>query len=922
VFGKVKFSWTVCIFIVIFLISQSVITVSAASPASPIGGSNNVKGVSTLEAVMASQFVYAPLDHFNGKKLKDVFDLADQISNPKNSKKEKNRLIKKYKVKYKLDNRDIELLTKNIYETRKYIKKRGLNENLLGSWKIIGSKDDNRYNHIISGTGFFGSAFEKGNVIVISFRGTELNDLGDVATDKNLFGGIKTPAQYAVAKKFVEKVAANKLISKKKKIILTGHSLGGWLVQKATIDIEKKSTKLNGHPFGGSLTFNAPGFWSGSLDKKVKSKNSNDYYNKYITNYIINSDLVGGTVFSDHVGKRVVLPFNSSQVNKPLALDEHGISNFYLIDYSKSGQMIFGTKFKKAHKQDLTGIGDAFSGGRDWLDGGPGNTIDTLMGFAANDTYIFGKGYGKDHIYETDLYGEIPLRGNGDKDVIMIKDIPATETVISRNQDDLKISFIKNASDSIVIHRFFKMRMYEVEMAKFSKGSTIFLDLPFPSAPKVNSVADTSTLVQGTAIPNSTVSIKSRGLEIGGGNTDSKGSFKVKIPKQKAGTTLSVSVINKARHESKATTAIVKGTPPVPPKVSPVTDKTTYLKGTGEANANVTVSANGKVIGSGKIDSKGNFSIKIVLQKAGTKLTVTAKDAAGNVSSPTYIMVSVSPINVTGQWLYNSNQLMDLTQKGNVVEGTLHTIADGVFWDLPISGTVSGNQVELRVLYQNADALYAAGNSPDFPYNVAVQAARNGLSNKITFTVKDGVASYPATFYSWHIDWINNNLSGAYNGGSEEAIQRGSGAVPGTIQWFGNPIANVTGNWLYQGNNKISLKQDGYKVTGIFYEGQLQEPIEGRVFGNQVYLRLINDTPEQLTGNGVPLPVANLMAQRKPSSLLQFTFENGKAKFTGEFTSWYVYYTWDYQIQELYNGGSMKNRNPFKFSFTLEKIAE
>ncbi|MEH7073884.1 Ig-like domain-containing protein [Neobacillus drentensis] len=639
-YKRVKFSCTICIFFVFLLISQSVITVSAASPVSSIGGSNSVNGVSALEAVMASEFVYAPLDHFKGKKLKEVFDVADRISNPKNSKKEKNRLIEKYKKMYKLDKRDIRLLKKKIYESRKYIRKQGLNENLLSSWKIIDSKDDNRYSDTKTETGFFGSALEKGNLIVISFRGTEFkDDAGDVGADIALSGG-KTPAQYAVAKKFVERVVANKLISKKRKIILTGHSLGGWLVQKATIDMVKKSTKLNGHPFGGSFTFNAPGFWSGMLDKNIKSKNSNDYYNKYITNYIINSDTVGGTFFSDHVGKRIVLPFNSSQLNKPIALDEHGISNFYLLDYSKSGQMIFGTKFKNAHKQELTGIGDAFSGGRDWLDGGPGNTIDTLMGFAANDTYIFGKGYGKDNIYETDLIGENLWRGNGDSDVIMIKDFPATETVISRNQDDLKISFIRNASDSIVIHRFFKLRMYEVEMAKFSNGSTIFLDLPFPIAPKVNSVADTSTFVQGTAIPNSTVSIKLRGVEIGVGNTDSKGAFKVKIPKQKGGTTLSVTVINKARFESKVSTAIVKDTtPPSSPRVNTVTDQSTAVTGKAEVNSLISIKANGEEIGAGKTNSSGSFSIKIPKLLAGSKLSITSKDTALNESKPAIITV-------------------------------------------------------------------------------------------------------------------------------------------------------------------------------------------------------------------------------------------------------------------------------------------
>ncbi|MDR4410591.1 lytic transglycosylase domain-containing protein, partial [Bacillus anthracis] len=42
-----------------------------------------------------------------------------------------------------------------------------------------------------------------------------------------------------------------------------------------------------------------------------------------------------------------------------------------------------------------------------------------------------------------------------------------------------------------------------------------------------------------------------------------------------------------------------------------------------------------KVLASGKVDKNGKFSIKIIKQKAGTKVLITAKDVAGNEGTAT-----------------------------------------------------------------------------------------------------------------------------------------------------------------------------------------------------------------------------------------------------------------------------------------------
>ncbi|WP_311591874.1 Ig-like domain-containing protein [Priestia megaterium] len=70
-----------------------------------------------------------------------------------------------------------------------------------------------------------------------------------------------------------------------------------------------------------------------------------------------------------------------------------------------------------------------------------------------------------------------------------------------------------------------------------------------------------------------------------------------------------------------------------------VTSLSTSISGKTEANAVITIKSGTRLIAPGKADSKGQFKVAIPKQKAGVKLAVTAKDAAGNTSSAVNINV-------------------------------------------------------------------------------------------------------------------------------------------------------------------------------------------------------------------------------------------------------------------------------------------
>ncbi|WP_144463076.1 S8 family peptidase [Siminovitchia fortis] len=176
---------------------------------------------------------------------------------------------------------------------------------------------------------------------------------------------------------------------------------------------------------------------------------------------------------------------------------------------------------------------------------------------------------------------------------------------------------------------------------KESKAAKIVvIDKTPPAEPKVKPVGDSDQAVTGKTESGAMVFVKHKGKTIGKKKADAKGNFKVAIKKQKAGTVLYVTAKDAAGNESKAVKVTVKDkTPPAVPKVNKVTDRDKFVSGKTEKNAVVYVKHKGKSLGKKKADAKGKFKVKIKKQKAGTTLSVTAKDAAGNTSKAAKVKV-------------------------------------------------------------------------------------------------------------------------------------------------------------------------------------------------------------------------------------------------------------------------------------------
>jgi len=193
------------------------------------------------------------------------------------------------------------------------------------------------------------------------------------------------------------------------------------------------------------------------------------------------------------------------------------------------------------------------------------------------------------------------------------------------------------------------------------------IDTTPPAAPKVNPVDDNDTFITGKAEPNAVITAKNGNALLGKSTVDSKGNFKLSIKPIKAGAKLTFTATDASGNVSNPVTVTVADkTAPPPPKVNQVADNHTSISGKAEAGAVVAVKNGSKVLGTPKADKAGNFKLSIKPIKAGTKLTFTAKDAAGNVNKVTTITVvdKTPPVLSVKDFYSSSTQVSGKSESG------------------------------------------------------------------------------------------------------------------------------------------------------------------------------------------------------------------------------------------------------------------
>ena len=137
-----------------------------------------------------------------------------------------------------------------------------------------------------------------------------------------------------------------------------------------------------------------------------------------------------------------------------------------------------------------------------------------------------------------------------------------------------------------------------------------------PATLIVNKISDKTTTITGKTEAKATVEVKLGSKLLGKATTDSRGNYKVKIKAQKAGTKLTVIARDQAKNAKTLAITVEDKTAPTTLTINKVTNKTTTVTGKTEAKATVEVKLGSKLLGKATADSKGNYKVKIKVQKS------------------------------------------------------------------------------------------------------------------------------------------------------------------------------------------------------------------------------------------------------------------------------------------------------------------
>ncbi|PGV53478.1 Ig-like domain-containing protein [Bacillus sp. AFS037270] len=158
-----------------------------------------------------------------------------------------------------------------------------------------------------------------------------------------------------------------------------------------------------------------------------------------------------------------------------------------------------------------------------------------------------------------------------------------------------------------------------------------------PNMPSVNTVNNKAVAVTGKTEANVTVTVAIAGKSYTA-KADQYGNYKVTIPVQNTGTSLSVTAKDTAGRVSAPRSAAVIRVAPNMPTVNPVRYFSTAVTGKTEKNVTVVIQIGTKTYTT-TANAYGDYKLTISKQRAGTKLSVYAKDASGKVSATRTVTV-------------------------------------------------------------------------------------------------------------------------------------------------------------------------------------------------------------------------------------------------------------------------------------------
>ena len=177
--------------------------------------------------------------------------------------------------------------------------------------------------------------------------------------------------------------------------------------------------------------------------------------------------------------------------------------------------------------------------------------------------------------------------------------------------------------------------------------TTVVKDETAPDAPTVDDVGSEDKTVEGTAEPNSIVTVHFPNGTSVESHAGKDGRYNAEIPsdlKLKGGEKITATAKDIDGNVSEeGSTTVEDNTAPDVPTIVGVNSTDKEVTGTAEPGSEVTVHFPDNKTGTATADDNGNYTVKIpddVTLKGGENIDVTAKDKNGNVSEPAHTVVS------------------------------------------------------------------------------------------------------------------------------------------------------------------------------------------------------------------------------------------------------------------------------------------
>ncbi|WP_226643053.1 Ig-like domain-containing protein, partial [Mesobacillus subterraneus] len=362
-----------------------------------------------------------------------------------------------------------------------------------------------------------------------------------------------------------------------------------------------------------------------------------------------------------------------------------------------------------------------------------------------------------------------------------------------------------------------------------------------PSAPAVNPVSESDTVIRGTTEAEAIVTIKNDREEIAKGMASGEGTFELSIPKQRAGTELLVTATDETGNESEITTVTVMDiTPPTLPLVNEVTDQSVSVTGQAEPLSKITIKIGTQLVASGTTAPDGNFSVGINEPRAGTILSITATDSAGNTSEVKEVIVK----DVTAPAAPQVDVVTELAVEvfGRAEAGSRIEIKVGS--QLLASGTASSDgYFSIEIPKQVAGTMLKV---------IATDTAGN-VSSATEITVKDIIA--PAVPVVNQVTDQSNTVTGQAEAGSKINIKIGTELLG-------------TGNTAQDGRFSIAIaKQKAgtiIEVTATDSAGNISGVIKAEVVDvtppNAPVVNQVTDQSTAVTGKAEHGAIVRLVA--------------------------------------------------------------